>query len=272
MIWLSENLCIFSNAAEALVRQIKHNAHGHGTYLLGQDRPSAFWYYFPVVLSIKLTVPTLAGLAVLAVSGRRGLMTWVGACALVLFAFSLNCRVQIGVRLVLPLVAMLTVTLAVGLAHFAGRCLAGRLLAAGVVGWSAGIAVMTWPHGLTYVNDFWGGPGRAHELVSDSNCDWGQGLYELQHWQADHSAPLRVWYFGTDPLIHSGPWLHTPLHILPLESDGTIQPEARGGHLAVGKTLVYGHALTESHRRAAAYLRTQTPIASTTTFLIYRLD
>ena len=39
---------VFSNAGEAIVRQIGHNMRGHGVYLLGATGPSYFWYYFPV--------------------------------------------------------------------------------------------------------------------------------------------------------------------------------------------------------------------------------
>ena len=59
MVWLSDHLCIFAIAGEGLVRQIKHNLHGHSTYLLGQGDARSFWYYFPVLLTIKLTLPVL---------------------------------------------------------------------------------------------------------------------------------------------------------------------------------------------------------------------
>src|SRR5262249_33617835 len=36
LVWLADHLRLFSNAGEGLVRQIKHNVRGHGTYLLGE--------------------------------------------------------------------------------------------------------------------------------------------------------------------------------------------------------------------------------------------
>ena len=39
LVWLSEHLAVFSNAGVALVRQIKHNMQGHGSYLLGMTAP-----------------------------------------------------------------------------------------------------------------------------------------------------------------------------------------------------------------------------------------
>jgi len=44
MLWLAEHLRIFSNAGEALVRQIRHNVRGHGAFLLGREYARAVWY------------------------------------------------------------------------------------------------------------------------------------------------------------------------------------------------------------------------------------
>src|SRR5262249_9239286 len=56
----AEHLRIFNNAGVAIVRQIKHNMQGHGSYILGHSAPRALWYYFPVALTIKLTLTLLA--------------------------------------------------------------------------------------------------------------------------------------------------------------------------------------------------------------------
>jgi len=55
MTWLAEHLCIFSNGAEGLIRQVKHNIRCHGAFLLGEAQPRAFWSYYSVGLSIKLS-------------------------------------------------------------------------------------------------------------------------------------------------------------------------------------------------------------------------
>ena len=109
MVWVSEHLCIFANAGEGLVRQIKHNLHGHSTYLLGQGEARSFWYYFPVLLTIKLTLPVLLAPLVVALLRPRSLLNTACLCAAVLIVASLNFRVQIGIRLILPLVALAVV-------------------------------------------------------------------------------------------------------------------------------------------------------------------
>ena len=59
MRWIAEHLRIFTNAGQGLVKQIQHNIRGHSVFLLGEARPRAFWYYFPVALSIKMTLTAL---------------------------------------------------------------------------------------------------------------------------------------------------------------------------------------------------------------------
>ncbi len=276
-VWLAEHLCVFTNAGEGIVRQVKHNAHGHGVFLLGRTDPVSVWYYFPVLLTIKLTLTLLLlPLAVLLIRGRA-LWNAAAAAALALLLFSVNCRVQIGVRLVLPLVALAAVGTAAGLARACrelGPSLRGRLLtaaAAGGVAWSAVVAALVWPNGLCYVNEAWGGPERGYLLVSDSNYDWGQGLAELDRWrEANGVEDLDVWYFGDDPQYWRLPMRPRMLHTLPLASREDVLAELRGRRLAVGMTLRYGLPVnTPGFRAVNEVLAEREPVARTTTFLIY---
>ncbi|MCC6417202.1 MAG: glycosyltransferase family 39 protein [Gemmataceae bacterium] len=276
LTWVAETLCIFPNAGEGLVRQVKHNMHGHGTYLLGESHSRALWYYFPVLLTIKLSVPLLLAPLVVALVRPRSLGNWACVTAAALIAFSLTFRVQIGIRLVLPLVALATVGVAAAAARAWAdvgpgwrRLALGGIAAAGLV-WATRAAIAVWPHGLCYVNELWGGTERGYLLVSDSNYDWGQGLAELAAWRRAHGIDaVDVWYFGTDPRIRAGAFRHVPFHVLPLGGPTGVAERVRGRHLAVGVTLLYGNVLTAGHRDALAFLRTQRPVARTTTFLIY---
>ncbi|MEP6822875.1 MAG: glycosyltransferase family 39 protein, partial [Chthoniobacterales bacterium] len=176
MLWLSEHLRIFSNAGEGLVQQIKHNIRGHGAFLLGQEYRRAIWYYFPVALSIKTSLPLLLLPLVLALIRPRALWNWACLAALALLVFSLNSRVQIGVRLMLPLLACLAVG---GAAAFVQvhRSLGKRfriiLVACMIVGLlgNAAAAIRVWPEALCYTNPAWGGTRGGYRLLSDSNYD-----------------------------------------------------------------------------------------------------
>ena len=70
----------FSNAGDGIVQQVKHNIRGHGSYLLAQTDPRALWYYFPVVLTIKLSPGLGVLLAAVAILQPRTLLN--GSCGI----------------------------------------------------------------------------------------------------------------------------------------------------------------------------------------------
>lgn len=275
MLWLANHLAIFNNGAEALVRQVAHNMRGHGVYILGQTDPRSLWYYFPVALSMKLTIPFLVLPVAIAIVKPKALTNWAFLAAGALLLYSLNCRVQIGVRLMLPLVTLAGVGLAAAAvdaiqsARSRWKARGMRIGLAAGLAWSAGACAIVWPHGLCYINEMWGGTANGYLRLSDSNYDWGQGLPELARWQREHQIKtLDVWYFGTDPQIAAFPARRVPLHLLPIQTWSELEPVVRGRHLAVSTTLLYG-AYGNSKSRAAEILRTLPSHDRTQTFIIY---
>ncbi|MBX9581848.1 MAG: glycosyltransferase family 39 protein [Gemmataceae bacterium] len=296
---LSRSLTIFPNAGEALVQQIKHNMRGHGTYLLGEWHPRAYWAYFPLALSMKVPVPALVLLLAALVLRPRELLSPVGWVALVLLLFSLNCRVQIGIRFMLTLMATGYVAVAVALLRRdpsprppplrreggkdepassspspGGRGGRGEgsvflpLLAALALAATAAASLRVWPHGLGFFNALWGGPEAGYTRLHDSNYDWGQGLPELRAWHAAHGGgrPLAVWYYGTDPNVLYPPFRPVNLSFAPVSAAGA------DGYLAVSVTAVHGNAdITPASAAAARWLRAREPVGRTRTFLIYPL-
>jgi hypothetical protein len=276
LVWFAEHLRIFSNAGMALVRQVRHNVQGHGVFLLGEVTRRAFWFYFPLALSIKSTVPLLALPLVLARLCPRALGNWACRAALALLLFSLLCRVQIGIRLLLPLIGLAAVGLAAALARagdlapgWKRRAVAGAAALAGV--WMAWAAGSVWPHGLCYTNELWGGTANGYRLLSDSNYDWGQGLKDLARWQRRRRvADLDVLYYGTDPAAGRLPFRRVPVEYLPTGDPGLIAALLQGRTLAVSTTLVHGYlAETPAFRPLMGYLRGLRPADRTATFLIY---
>jgi hypothetical protein len=278
MVWLSEHVRIFHNAGTALAWQIGHNLRGHdGTFLLGRTTPHSIWYYFPVALSMKLTAGLLLLPLVLLVVRPRSLTNWACVAAAVLLVYSVKCNVQIGVRLMLPLVVLGMVGLAAALANacresgpgWRRQILRGAGLCA--VGWAVLASTWVWPHGLCYVNEFWGGTDRGYLCLSDSNYDWGQGLPELAAWQQRQGAdvPLDVWYFGTDPLLKTLPLRSVPLHIIAPSREELLKV-VHGRCLAVSTTMLHGY-LPRSGPAAdmVEFLRRTQPIDRTQTFLIF---
>jgi hypothetical protein len=255
----------------AIATQIRHNHHGHdGTFLLGRWSEAPVWYYFPVALTIKLSLPLLLLTALVVLVRPRSLMSWPLLAAAALLLASLTCRIQIGVRYLLPCLALAVVGLAAaGVQLWREQPLRWVrrglvVLAAALVLATTVTAARTWPHGLSYTNGLWGHPEDGYLLLSDSNYDWGQGLYELAEWQRNAGAgTLDVAYFGTDPTLRSLDMHFVTLPELSLDRAGPAHK------LAVSTTALFGHPHSQS--ATAQRLRALTPVARTTTFLIYDL-
>jgi hypothetical protein len=278
MTRLAEHLCIFSNAGNALARQFRHNVQGHGVFLLEHVERRAIWYYFPLALSIKSPLPLLVLPLLLAGVCRRALGNWACLTVSALLVFSLACRVQTGIRLVLPLISLAVVGLASALVGAREQLASLRarplLTASGVLSgaWLLWTALSVWPHGLCYTNELWGGTANGYRCLSDSNYDWGQGLKELARWQQEHQVhDLHVLYYGTDTALRQLP-MH-PLIVGALQLGPDHLPAAvQGRTLAVGTSIVYG-SVSETFQDLqvlARSLRQRTPVDRTSTFLIYR--
>jgi tetratricopeptide (TPR) repeat protein len=57
----------------------------------------------------------------------------------------------------------------------------GLLLAAHV-----GSSLAAFPNAMAYASEAWGGPANVHKLLSDSNVDWAQQLFQVRAWQERH--------------------------------------------------------------------------------------
>ena len=276
MVWISENLRIFTNAGEGFAQQIKHNLRGHPSYLLGTSHESAVWYHFPVLLLIKL--PTWFFVLLPLILWRQRRNPWLPgliACGFLL-AFSVNCRVQIGLRLIFPLVVMLMVMLGVSLHDWWQSC-RNRWLGptVGSLAFFVGaVATMAnqFPDGLRYTNDFWGQKSGPQKMVSDSNYDWGQGLLEL----ADNMRPFAradqpVWvvYWGADPRVN-----HFPLRrMVPLDqriiSEETLKEWLSGRTIAVSATILFGPPLPPPYELLRKFFQNQSPDQQLRCFTVY---
>jgi hypothetical protein len=231
-----------------------HNAHGHESYLLGRISQYGWWYYFPVVLAVKTTLPLLllAAMSVAAWGVTTGLRppapVFPMAAAAVLLAICMSSHINLGVRHILAIYPFLALS-AAGLFAGAGAQKGRRGIAAiavALAGWHAAESLAAHPDYLAYFNE----SVRGHEddYLLDSNLDWGQDLERLRRYLEQNGiTTIYLSYFGrTDPARLGIRALHLPSHHPP-----TGWVAVSKAHIA-GLTLA-GHDLKwlRAHRPAA---------------------
>jgi hypothetical protein len=192
----------FDQWGRGLKFQLTRAEHGDGMmYLNGELSRTGWYHYFLVVLPLKLPLGLLAGalLACLTGSLKRGeRLAFFLVPPLVFFALASYSRVNLGIRVVLPVLPFLYV-LASGLACGACCRLAGRVLLGVCVTWCAISATRSDPYPISYFNELTGGSRSAIRYVADSNVDWGQGLPALKHYLDTNGIDaVYLSYFGTD--------------------------------------------------------------------------
>ncbi|HEX4681304.1 MAG TPA: hypothetical protein VH277_01275 [Gemmatimonadaceae bacterium] len=192
---------------------LRHGSSGHPTFLLGTPRNRGWWYYYPVAVLVKTPLPLLLLAAIGSIAVLRQLRArsaWQPAAPLVagalMLALSMTVRVDLGVRLVLPIYPLMAVMGAVGIRELLSQPArrAGAVLAALLLFVAAFIPMRAHPDYLAYFNLF-AGAHPEHVLV-DSNLDWGQDLYRLRDTLQARGIrdSVRVAYFGTADLAAAG--------------------------------------------------------------------
>jgi hypothetical protein len=183
-------------------------------YLDGSWQRGGWWHYYLEALGWKLPLGTLllGGLCFVVIWKRRyrascaeEALIWVPA--LVIFAsLSAETGINSHVRYIFPALAFAFIGLSrCGIALADGAWRRPRPIGVIVmcsIAWNASALARIDPHYLSYFNEAAGGPDHGWRHLIDSNIDWGQDLYALRDWLAEHpeAAPLHVAYFGAlDP-------------------------------------------------------------------------
>jgi len=185
-------------------------ASGVSAFLLGSTSVTGWWYFFPVAFLFK----TSAGLHILLGISALGLTSAIRARPasllssrlrapavgiLVFGALLLRSDLNIGFRYALPLLPLLCIIMAVGVARAWPQ--AHRLVRAATVGAVilAGAHVASYyPWFLSYISEY--GPGREenYTVLVDSSLDWGQGLLDLRTFmRREGIESVYLSYFGS---------------------------------------------------------------------------
>jgi hypothetical protein len=205
------------------------------SYLLGDISYTGRWYYFPAAFLFKTSAAfhflLLAALFWGVRTARRdrlllqSFMRAPLAGALGFGLLLLTARQNIGFRYALPAVVPLAAAGAVGIVHCwqAGTPWLRRGIAVAVA-WALLQPLASYPFFLSYMSEYAPGSGRNHEVLADSNLDWGQGLIALREWMSEAGVP-RVYlsYFGSASPAAYG------IDYVPLPSYFPLPPAPPGG-------------------------------------------
>lgn len=218
----------FVGIAKVFSRVAAGNVH----YFLGTVSVDASRWYFPVVFSLKETLPflfliigavvyglyrlrtalkenTLGIGAFLARSFQNHIAEYLAIFFVLFYSYvSITGNLTIGFRHLFPILPFLYMLVGKSVADFYKRHehepVTHQLIAIfiGVVMFIVvAIPVLTYPYYLSYFNATVGGHQNGYHYVTDSNYDWGQDLKYLQKVMAEQDACKA----GTAPLSSSCP-------------------------------------------------------------------
>lgn len=169
---------------------IAHQKNGQEpeSYLLGNEKPGGWWYFFPAALALKTPIPLLIlaalGVVTAVMAARRGESSSLIVLAAVIgiFVATLFVTLRVGTRHVLVLLPLLTV-----LAGFGSFLLArvprknpvwGQVALVLLLAWQAIASIRSQPDFLAYFNEFApSDPSKA--LVKGCDLDCGQDVFLL---------------------------------------------------------------------------------------------
>ena len=244
------------------------DSSGSAGYVAGIAYTGGRWWFWPLSLVIKWPLTALPVLLAGAVGclrlppgPRRRAGLALGLPAVLLAAFTLAMPKDVGVRYLLPVLALWTAAAACGLVTVLGTLQrAGRKrLAGAAVATLLGAAVLStaasFPRSIAWTA--W--PFRpGYAVATDSDVDWGQGLYALRAWSA--SRDPWVAYFGPHGITTAQiPGARPLLGAAPARLDGWVAASVT--------------ALNSANRSSLSWLRAWCPVAILDgTILIYHFS
>lgn len=157
-----------------------HNYYGHLSYLFGEQRTTGWWYFFPVVLALKTPLTFLVLAALAFVWLRRGPRDqWIPlACAAAILIGVMPSRIDIGVRHILPVYALLAIPAGLAAARLIQSAARVPRIAGGfLVLAQIAISAAAHPDYIAYFNEL--ALGHPELIRVDSDLDWGQNFDRL---------------------------------------------------------------------------------------------
>jgi hypothetical protein len=178
----------------------KHNREGHLGYLLGQLRWDGWWYFFPVLLAVKLPIGmlTLCAVGIFKVlrpaerpaSAPGQWPYWlILAIPAGIMMVAMSSRINIGLRHILPMFPFLALIAAGGAMYLLGQPAKwAHWTCAVAILWLCASSIAAHPDYIPYFNAFAG--DNPEKITVDSDLDWGQDIKRLGARLKELNAPF----------------------------------------------------------------------------------
>ena len=164
----------------------------YASFLLGKVYPHGVWFYFPFAFLIKssLSFLLLLLITIWAIASRR-LAAWREIIFLTVppifhLIVAMSAGMNIGVRHILPMYLFLSVLIGGAAWSLIQRNRRWAYVVVALLIFQAVSTSRAYPAYIAYANELWGGPSHVHELLSDSNSDWGQQLKDVRRYLDKH--------------------------------------------------------------------------------------
>jgi hypothetical protein len=281
----------FDEWGKGLKFQLTRAGHGDGVmYLHGELSRRGWLHYFLAALLVKLPLGVIVGAGLSAAVGlcclgkaktpfsqdlqkfspvdstpppsstNRAL--WIIVPPVVFFALASYSRVDLGIRVVLPVLPFLYL-LAAGLATVRSYRPLAQVVLLGCLLDCTRVAQLSNPSELAYFNELRATFPGGEPPLADSNCDWGQGLPALKRWMDTRGIDcVYLAYFGTDrPESHGIRYRQLPSYgHLGIAQPKTMPAELHPKLVAVSLNHLVGLFLNDPE--LYAWLRHREPVTT----------
>ncbi len=235
-------------------------------YLLGEIRKDGFWLYFPIAFLAKTPLPTLLLIFIATLhwafaKQRERAVVFLLVPVVVFFAIAVWSHINIGIRHILPIYPFVFVWLG-GVVSLLWKTNIrwAKLGVCSLAVWLLVSTIDAYPDYLAFFNEAAGGANNGHNILVDSNLDWGQDLKGLKIWMTQNNVEkIQLAYFGTANPNYYGIHADYLPGTLFIQAGDQRDKTRKASHIAISATYLMGYNLANPKTYAA--FRPQQPAA-----------